>query len=618
MHRFIAFFWNPEDLATSDLATKLLSQIRRSPTRWISRADSPGFAAFDSPRSRDRLHTYTLPNNSGAIFGWLFRTDSTDASPTAIQSLDENSSRRILDSHGCDLVSQYWGNYVAVLHDGVSQHGYLLRDCSGKIPCYTTRIESVFVAFSDASDVIGLTHARFCIDWKYLAAFVYFNDLELASTGLEQVEQLLAGQRLELTPGGEERSALWDPVRVCERYSIEDHDEAVAKVRQTTQTCINAWASAYTSILHSLSGGFDSSVVLACLSKAPTRPRTVCINRYHEVVGEDERVYARLAAKHCGMPLIEREWNPYGCVLDSALFSIPLTVRPTVAMIFEGIQARILAEIARSVDAEAIWTGQGGDHLFFQHKTPLTAADYLRRHGIGYGLMAAIRDAARLTELSYWDVLKEVIRPHNEVLKTRFKRPRWMPDHLSTRTTHFVNRQALPADPQMYVAHYWFDSVDSLPLGKQSQIFYLAEVLNRHISVPGLAYAEEHHPLLSQPLIELCLQIPAYLHVKGGYPRALAHDAFKDAIPPEIAHRRTKGATARLTTGFLHHSREFIRDLLLDGILAREGIIDRDQLNAPLAKGHPLQYKQLLPLLACISAEVWARQWVETPFSAVA
>jgi asparagine synthase (glutamine-hydrolysing) len=107
--------------------------------------------------------------------------------------------------------------------------------------------------------------------------------------------------------------------------------------------------------------------------------------------------------------------------------------------------------------------------------------------------------------------------------------------------------------------------------------------------------------------MELCLQIPTYLLIKGGRERALARDAFADCVPTEILRRRDKGSIAEHTTEMLRQGEEFVRDLLLDGMLAQSGIIKPDALKPYIVHGHPFREEHLLPLLACIAAEVWAR-----------
>jgi asparagine synthase (glutamine-hydrolysing) len=182
-----------------------------------------------------------------------------------------------------------------------------------------------------------------------------------------------------------------------------------------------------------------------------------------------------------------------------------------------------------------------------------------------------------------------------------------------TRTPYFVAPAALPADPDAYVSQPWNIPAEDLPSGKLMQIRLLAEVINRHRPIPRLERAPQHHPLMSQPLMELCLQIPTYLLIKGGKERALAREAFSDHVPSQIIRRRDKGSIVAHTTQMLRRDEPFVRELLLDGVLAGAGIINPDTLKPYIVDSQPFREEHLLPLLACIAAEVWARSGAKSP-----
>ncbi|MGB6450488.1 MAG: asparagine synthase-related protein, partial [Steroidobacteraceae bacterium] len=129
----------------------------------------------------------------------------------------------------------------------------------------------------------------------------------------------------------------------------------------------------------------------------------------------------------------------------------------------------------------------------------------------------------------------------------------------------------------------------------------------RPLSRKELAY--EHHPLLSQPIVEHCLKTPTYVHLRGGRHRALARDAFSDCVPQQIIQRESKGDTTAFVVESIRRSEDFLCELLLDGVLVRERLINRAQLEACLRDGQALMPGQLPPLLASIAAEIWARAW---------
>jgi asparagine synthase (glutamine-hydrolysing) len=107
--------------------------------------------------------------------------------------------------------------------------------------------------------------------------------------------------------------------------------------------------------------------------------------------------------------------------------------------------------------------------------------------------------------------------------------------------------------------------------------------------------------------MDVCIQIPTYLLLRGGRERGLARDAFADRVPPQIIQRRDKGSVMSHATEMIRRSEKFVRELLLEGALADAGVIRSRDLEPYIVNGQPLREEHFLPLLACIAAEVWVR-----------
>ncbi len=548
------------------------------------------------------MHTYLLPGDSGVVLGRLFPLKLDEWTPTWRAAIGLAEARKMASTGGRTLVENYWGSYVAFLNNADDKRRHAIRDCSGKIPCYRTRINEVEIIFADVGDIDHLDILRFTVNWGYVAAFMSSSELQIRETGLNEVTELLAGESFTDDSNARRQISLWDPKIFCAE-PIEDGLEAAGRLLHTTQQCISAWASIYENILHGLSGGFDSAVVLGCLLRAPIRPEITCLNRFSSDAQGDERNFARIAAAKARVKLLEQPWNASKRLLGDCLPNATKMLKPTIPA-FVGIP--ILDgrnEVARQVDAHVYWTGEGGDHLFFQMKSLLGAADYVQCHGMSRRLPRIVGDAARLTKVSYWHALRAAL------VLGRSELP-WSPGERARSTAGFLSIGAL--EVATCTTNPWVENPEGISKGKQLQIHYLSELLNRGRPLPGVEYAPEHHPLLSQPLMELCLRIPVYLLVQGGRSRGLARCAFRHTVPSEIINRETKGTSTEYILELLHRSRDNISGLLLDGVLMRQGILSRKALEPCVFRRQPLRTEQLTPLLACVAAEVWVRSWSDS------
>jgi asparagine synthase (glutamine-hydrolysing) len=119
-------------------------------------------------------------------------------------------------------------------------------------------------------------------------------------------------------------------------------------------------------------------------------------------------------------------------------------------------------------------------------------------------------------------------------------------------------------------------------------------------------------PLFSQPLLELAMRLPTWLLTQGGWDRAVARRAFERDLPRQIVTRRTKGGQEEHAKALLTRNMDFVRNLLLDGHLVRERILERDQVTETLAPGPARLRSGNVELYACLSAEAWVRRWTTT------
>ena len=604
MYHFVALIWSADDPAASAAAAQLAQKVRRAPVPWENLLSTDGISVFALPPTDPSLRSYVLPAQAGVVLGKLFSADLGKASLDCVEKLDDRSTREILRTGGRQLVRDYWGGYVALLADREARCGYALRDCSGKIPCYYRQFRDVTIVFADVGDLVPLELPPPSINWPYLAAFIHSSQAQVRACAFNEVQELLAGECLKIQGRSCEQTSLWDPRTICCERSIDRYEDAVAALREVAQKCIDTWAGTYDPMLLGLSGGFDSAVVLGCLGQSPARPGITCLNQYTAAVHEDEREYARAAAVRGGVRLLEVPMAAAADRFDSRLLSAPQTCKPAVTALFRWLEINLINRMAEETGARTLWTGQGGDHIFLQTADMWSAADYLQMQGLGPGFIAAVRDAAVLSRQPYWFVLKTAF--------SRRQRAHPTPNsNYLTQKAPFVAPGALPLDVATYVAHPWAADAEDLPRGKHMQIRFLSQVVNRHRPIARFGRAPQHHPLLSQPLMEVCLRIPTYLLLRGGRERGLAREAFADRVPVEILRRRDKGSIVSHAAEMLRQSEPFVRELLLDGVLAGAGVIVREELEPYIVHGQPFREEHLMPLLACIAAEVWARTCVE-------
>jgi asparagine synthase (glutamine-hydrolysing) len=601
VYPYVAFLHDAQMLNRDDSVRSLVDQFRHTHPLWKSVDGGKGLSIFHSPPPGRSAEAYELPGGNGAIFGTLFPKDLQISPRNWSFVIDEALAGEFVRTRGRHLVNHYWGAYIALLNDHGAAH-YVLRDCSGKIPCYAITHGAITIVASNIENLSGLALPRFSINARYLAGFIYDAELSQSECGLNEVKEVLAGECLELNGVGARQFPLWDPRSIGREHSVEDFQDACGQVKQVTQACVDFWASKYDRIVHRLSGGLDSSVVLGCLTRSAHRPLVTCLHRESGGADDNEREFAQLAAADAGVELVVQSGYSQGARYDDRVFRLPRAPKPSVANLGITLESDLRNLVPAQVKAEAIWDGEGGDHIFFAPRTPFGAVDYAFSHGMAGDFSRCLRDAVHRSRLSYWAVLGRSIR-------LGLLGGRWQPKDEQARDATFLNPEMVPADIAEYVWQPWLAGASDLPPGKRWQICLLAHLLHRHRPVPELQYASEHHPLFSQPLVELCLRIPLYTLLRGGSNRALERAAFRDCVPEKIIRRENKGTVAIALMSKMREGLPYLRDLVLDGVLAQERIIERSTLEPYLAGNRPITPQAFWPFMSCIAAEVWARKW---------
>ena len=117
------------------------------------------------------------------------------------------------------------------------------------------------------------------------------------------------------------------------------------------------------------------------------------------------------------------------------------------------------------------------------------------------------------------------------------------------------------------------------------------------------------HPLMSQPILETCLDLPVDALVRGGRDRGLARKAFQTSLPPEVSERRTKGDMTAFYGRMIARSLKVLRPFLLEGGLAQAGLLDLERLDEALTCERLAADGGYGDVMDLATQEAWARRW---------
>ncbi len=485
---------------------------------------------------------------------------------------------------GPDCPPEAWGNYLGF---GVS--GDLVtveRAALTGMPLYWTRLgEGIFC--STSLEILSELGCGLAVDEAFVGHSLAYPNLRTERTGVAGLSELLPGNRLGWTGTAAAATEIWSPWDHIAPGPSVSVDELARQLEAVIIDCTRAWCAGRPEILLELSGGLDSSIVAAALDAAGAD--FSAINFATAAADGDERAFASTVAAHFGHQLVE-------LLKDEAtidLVGMPRAVRPRPGA-YGVLGGRALAfEQALGRRTPAIFGGIGGDNVFDFDTSVAPVVDAWRASGLSGTSFAALRDVAQASEATLWQAARLSWRTWRDG-----PRSPWF------RETQFCRDEALPDQP---LPHPWDSVPETAPRGKRKHVAAIRRILDFLDRPDRWTGRDVVAPLLSQPVVELCLSIPSWTWFTGGRDRAVARQAFARRLPASIIWRRGKGRLESVCSAAYLRQRPELRVLLLDGRLAALGYLDRAAIEAYLARDSFAGDHDYFRLLEIADIERWLR-----------
>ncbi len=545
--------------------------------------DACGVRAFVSPG-----YVIRLDDNRGVILGTLF---DRNGPPEPTGEFTEDQQKLITAKGARALLENHWGAYCALLFDGEAFN--VLRDPSGGMPVYYTGVAGSCLLGSDPEIIADTGYWTPAVSWDDLATHLYTRGLPSPDTSLEGLSELLPGTACNICDASMRVEGLWSPWDHAQPETVSDASEQAEVLHRTIQNVVSAWSSRYPSILIGVSGGLDSSIVAASIPARRTQVTGVTL--VTDDPDGDERLFTRLLEEGIGLEILDLQYDLGDIDLGtSCVAHLARPIGRSHALAYD----RAMHRIARERGIDAFFSGNGGDNIFYYTQSANPIADRLLKNGLGIGVFQTWRDVCRLTGCTPVEAAAATI----ESIRTRGRGYKWQPD------TCFLHADLMAHLAVSPVKHPWLDDSRARLPGKAAHVAALLRIqpclegYDRRL--PAMV-----NPLMSQPVLEKCLAVPSWMWVDGGRDRALARSAFRRILPSGISERRSKGGPDGFANQIITMHRAEILERLTGGHLARQKIIDCDEIVSVLSNDKPNLGTDQARLLSLVDTEAWVAHW---------
>lgn len=487
------------------------------------------------------------------------------------------------------ILHRHWGEWLCLFRESDDSGWQIGRDPSGGIGCYYASEAGCVIACSHVRDLLSICGAQARIHWPSISGLLLKPAHRTGSTGLEGVRELLPGFALTIgTPGmGQRERAIWSPWDHVQPRPKEDFEDML---QRAIDKVVGAFARCFSSRILALSGGLDSSVLAASLARSNLPFGAFS---YIDMSAEgNELSYAQMVCDAFGVPLhsIRYRDGEVDLLRTDAMHS----PRPTVRIHAQAVD-RARDALAREMEMPAVFAGDGGDNLFCFLQSAAPVVDRLMADDSRGSAWKTAHDISDLAGVSLPRVAMAVAKK-----LARGNAYRWPRNDLFLA----IGAKEEAAKQPM---HPWLASPKHALPGKVAHIALL---------VRTQGYREAYHspnariilPYLAQPLLELCLSHPSWRWCEGGRNRMPVRRAFEKRLPTAILERRTKGGPDSYCIGLVEQHRDLLCQRIMDGHLAREGIVDRKRVEISMAEAK-IADRDCHRLLAFADVEAWADAW---------
>ena len=459
---------------------------------------------------------------------------------------------------GSDCLRRFRGMYAFAIWDARERSLFLGRDPMGVKPLYVARVQDGVVFASEVRALLSSGRVARRLDPEGLAGYLAFGSVREPQTIVRGIELLEAGSFAELRDGRWRVGKHWSaPLWVDRSISRKD---AIDETRSLLRESIALRLIADVPIGIFLSGGMDSSAIVALASQVSTRPIHTFTVTFDEAAYDEGPQALSLArafgAEHHVVRLSSKR------ALDAIDDAVAALDQPSA----DGTNTYFVAQAVRGAGLAVALSGIGGDEIFAGYayfrrfRAVMRARRLLGRipQGVsrlprGLGLSTPFRKTLGLLgsagdPFGVYAVLRGVF--------VGAQRRALLGEHADG------GDAPLPGD---VAASEWARSAggDAIAaFGLLDATNYLRNTLLRDTDVMGMAHAlEVREPLLDHRLVERLFTLPGSMKLARGVNKPLLAEAVPE-LPKATSRRKKMGFTLPLAAWLRGPLREWAEDRL--------------------------------------------------------
>jgi asparagine synthase (glutamine-hydrolysing) len=511
---------------------------------------------------------------------------------------------------GKECPNKLRGMFAFAIWDAGKEELFIARDRLGQKPLYYHLDGNRFVFASEIKAILQYATVPRRINFQALDAFLTLGYVPAPDTMFDGISKLPAGHSLSLGQGHCQIEEYWDlafrdeqPKSLVEyREQLQHLLEESVRIRLMSDVPLGAF----------LSGGIDSSIIVALMSRMMNQPVDTFSVGFEEEE-HNELPFARIAARQfttnhheipvnlCSPDLIEKlVWHLDEPIADPA-----------------AVPTYLVSELARR-DVTVVLTGEGGDELFAgydYYKTDRWARRYQVVPGLGRRALPALarginallgRQRYHERTIWYWSLPPGAQMAAWVAIFTDAEK-----DKLYSRSF----RQCLGRRETAEAFAHFYDKCNTQDnLHRQlyidSKVWLPDDLLMKVDKMSMATSLEARTPFLDHHLLEFVATMPPHFKLNHSTSKFILKEIAEEILPPEIIHRPKHTFDVPIGKWLKGSLRDLTLDLVTRGIVPDEELFDQGYILGEMWQGleenKPGYARQFWSL---INLGLWTRQF---------
>ena len=548
------------------------------------------------------------------------RAELVSAGHTFASGSDVEVALHAYEKWGTSFVERLHGMFALVLWDARSRTLVAARDRAGEKPLYYARTPRGLLLASEIKALLVAPDVSREVDLDALDQFLTYEYVITPRTIFSAVRRLPAAHRLVWRTGEIAVTRYWQaPAAAGAAWS--DDAEAAAALRETLGRAVARQMMSDVPLGAFLSGGIDSSAIVALMTEAARRERS-SVNTFSMGFADgsyNELPHARRVAERFGTRHREGEVAPDVAGLFDRLI-VHLDEPFADVSLFPTF---LVSELARAHVTVAL-SGDGGDELFGGYDA--YEADRLARRIASAVPRPAGRALAALASLL----------PPSEKKKglvNRLKRftagladsppdiahYRWMTyvSPAAKRRLYTPGLRDALAGSDVYrpvrdaLRGAGTDDLLNRQLYTDLSIYLADDILVKVDRMSMAASLETRAPFLDVDVMELAFSMPGRLKLRGRERKWILKRALADVLPASILERSKEGFSIPMKNWLKRDLAPLMRDLLAPDRLRRRGWVEPDAVAARIAAHTAGRENHAHLLFSLMVLERWAQAFLD-------